>query len=91
MADFLNDEIDVERAASAFPDINFNDVSDIPISDISTLTTTSIPLSTQPVKLTADDDVEKFENMFPDIDGGSAPSAPPLAVRFFSLFLQCLG
>jgi hypothetical protein len=102
MADFLDvtdAEIDVERASSAFPDISLDGATDIP----TLTTTASIPLSTsgftwddfgappqkpaQPVKVTGDDDLEKFENMFPDIDGGSAPPPPPLPVRFFRFSL----
>ncbi|KIK66181.1 hypothetical protein GYMLUDRAFT_239810 [Collybiopsis luxurians FD-317 M1] len=93
MADFLssptNDEIDFDRAASAFPDISLDGSGDFPSFSNATSPVAPIPSSTgfsfddfdtaptpaaPPVKVTGDDDIEKFESEFPDID---IPSSPP--------------
>ncbi|TFY79602.1 hypothetical protein EWM64_g4411 [Hericium alpestre] len=92
MADFLGggDDIDFERAASAFPDISLDGEGDIP--SLPTAAPPIIPEATgvpfnldaltspppmRDVKITGDDDgvIEKFENEFPDID---LPAEPPV-------------
>ena len=75
------DDIDFDRAASAFPDISLDGSTDIPIP----VTTTAAPVvssgsfsfdsfspppiqkSTE-VKVTGDDEIEKFESEFPEIE-----------------------
>ena len=96
MADFLtresqllggnfssDDNIDFDRAASAFPDISLDGSSDIPTPTLggapplSHQTSTSSyadfhDFTTPPphadVKVTGDDEIEQFESQFPDID-----------------------
>jgi hypothetical protein len=89
MADFLsgsfssNDEIDFDRAASAFPDISLDGSGDFPTPTlggapvISHQTSTSsyadfeeftTPPPHNDVKVTGDDEIEQFESQFPDID-----------------------
>jgi hypothetical protein len=78
-----NDEIDFDRAASAFPDILLDGSSDIPTPTLggapalSQQTSTSSfgdfdDFTTPPphtdVKVTGDDEIEQFESQFPDID-----------------------
>ncbi|KAH8109011.1 clathrin light chain-domain-containing protein [Phellopilus nigrolimitatus] len=82
------DDIDLDRAASAFPDIGLDGSGDIP---------TPAPVSTQAlsgefsfddfdepvrdVKVTGDDEIERFEDQFPDLDIGGptqTPSVPQL-------------
>ena len=84
MADFFQsgaDEIDFDRAASAFPDISLDGEGDIPLpsqpppalansngsgfsfDDFDSYKDTV-------VKVTGDDEIEKFESDFPDIDVG---------------------
>ncbi|TCD65563.1 hypothetical protein EIP91_002483 [Steccherinum ochraceum] len=102
------DDIDFDRAASAFPDISFDGSSEIPTSNASVTNgtgTTAVtngfsfddfdtpPRGNTEVKVTGDDEIEKFESEFPDIDvpqsqptftSPSAPSfgaAPPFAPR----------
>ncbi|THV06195.1 hypothetical protein K435DRAFT_743974 [Dendrothele bispora CBS 962.96] len=87
MADFLNssDDIDFERAASAFPDISLDGEGDIPslptAPAASNTNNTSFTFDdfdtppSQPVKVTGDDEIEKFESEFPDIE---IPTSPPV-------------
>ena len=79
-----SDDIDFDRAASAFPDISLDGSSDIPTPTLgagapalSHQTSTSSyadfdDFATPPphtdVKVTGDDEIEQFENQFPDID-----------------------
>lgn len=88
MTDFLSssfstkDEIDFDRAASAFPDISLDGSGDIPTPTlggapvISHQTSTSsyadfddfvTPPPHHDVKVTGDDEFEQFESQFPDI------------------------
>ena len=87
MTDFFQsgaDEIDFDRAASAFPDISLDGEGDIPIpSQLPPAVVKSngsgfsfddfdnphIYKDTV-VKVTGDDEIEKFESDFPDIDVG---------------------
>ena len=75
------DEIDFDRAASAFPDISLDGSSDIPTPTgapgLSHQTSTSSyadfdDFATPPphtdVKVTGDDEIDQFESQFPDID-----------------------
>lgn len=83
MADFLggsNDLDEFERAASAFPDISLDGTGDIP--SIPTTTNNNnqssggfsfddfddAPVASTNVKVTGDDEIEKFENEFPEIE-----------------------
>lgn len=78
-----SDDIDFDRAASAFPDISLDGSSNIPTPTLggapvlSHQTSTSSygdfdDFSTPPphadVKVTGDDEIEQFESQFPDID-----------------------
>jgi hypothetical protein len=73
MSDFLshNDEIDFDRAASAFPDISLDGAGDIPASSAPNPGAYAWDdFDTRPaqeVKVTGDDEIEKFEDQFPDI------------------------
>lgn len=77
------DDIDFDRAASAFPDISLDGSSDIPTPTLggapalSHQTSTSSyvdfdDFATPPphtdMKITGDDEIEQFESQFPDID-----------------------
>ena len=96
------DDIDLDRAASAFPDIGIDRSGDfdIPTPGAATTTTTTAQASTisfddfdEPlqelhpkvtdVKVTGDDEIERFEDQFPDIGGGPAEvrSSPPHALH----------
>lgn len=85
MTDFFQsggDDIDFDRAASAFPDISLDGESDIPIPSQAPPAATrndssgfsfddfDTPQAHTDVKVTGDDEIEKFENDFPDIDMG---------------------
>lgn len=83
MADFLGsdftsgaaDEIDFDAAASAFPDISLDgDIPSMPAAAASSnndffLDEFEAPRETV-VKVTGDDEIEKFSSEFPDIDVG---------------------
>ncbi|KAJ7772028.1 clathrin light chain [Mycena maculata] len=86
MSDFMNDftsgggeEIDFDAAASAFPDITLDgDIPAIPGAAASSndffLDEFEAPRETV-VKVTGDDEIEKFSSEFPDISG---PLSPPI-------------
>ncbi|KAG6920037.1 hypothetical protein DXG01_010105 [Tephrocybe rancida] len=90
MADFFStpeEEIDFDRAASAFPDISLDGEGDIPNIPSQTQSITQ-PTSgfsfddfdapgDNVVKVTGDDELEKFQSEFPDIDVGQPPLAQP--------------
>ncbi|KAF9560981.1 hypothetical protein CPC08DRAFT_817947 [Agrocybe pediades] len=74
-----NDEIDFDRAASAFPDISLDGSSDIPSVPAAAGRSNSgfsfedfeDPIATQQsssVRVTGDDEIDKFESEFPDIE-----------------------
>ncbi|KAI6046317.1 clathrin light chain [Pisolithus marmoratus] len=83
------DDFDFDRAASAFPDISLDGEGDVP-----TFLAASAPqissgfsfddfgspprASFTDVKVTGDEEIEKFEDQFPDIDVGKAVSPPPV-------------
>ncbi|KAF5355568.1 hypothetical protein D9758_006340 [Tetrapyrgos nigripes] len=86
MADFFNssDDIDFDKAASAFPDISLDGEGDIPsIPAVPAASNSNNSFSfddfddkpIQPVKVTGDDEIEKFESEFPDIE---IPTSPPV-------------
>ena len=81
------DEIDFDRAASAFPDISLDGADDIPVPAAAPVTSppasgsfsfdafdaAPVPAQkTTDVKVTGDDEIEKFESEFPEIDVPSA-------------------
>ncbi len=87
------DEFDFDRAVSAFPDISLDDVPTFPTSPGGDTRTTSgfsfhdfdTAPSQSPVKITGDDELEKFENEFPEID------VPLMQVSFrffFSIYIS---
>ena len=72
------EDIDLDRAASAFPDISLDGLDDIPIPAVPAAAPVSAPFSFDAispprnvgrtdVKVTGDDEIEKFESNFPDI------------------------
>ena len=71
------DDIDFERAASAFPDISLDGIGDIPTpapagaaraNNSFSFDDFDSPLETDSaVKVTGDDELDKFQNEFPDI------------------------
>ncbi|KAF8627648.1 hypothetical protein AX15_004342 [Amanita polypyramis BW_CC] len=75
---FGNDEIDLDRAASAFPDISLDGSGDIPFASAPPVQPDGQDTdffdafeTVQPqtaVKVTGDDEIEKFESEFPEID-----------------------
>ncbi|KAF5355059.1 hypothetical protein D9756_005515 [Leucocoprinus leucothites] len=101
MADFLgggNDLDEFERAANAFPDISLDGTDDIPSVPAGNKNSHSnsgfsfddfdAPLTPagNEVKVTGDDEIEKFENEFPELDVGPAPlmQSPPSQPSFTS-------
>lgn len=74
------DDLDLDRAASAFPEISLDGSGDIslpsappvapPLSSTASFASFSDFSSPPPrdVKVTGDDEIEKFENEFPDIE-----------------------
>lgn len=85
----LDGDIDVDRAASAFPDISLDGEGDIPLpaATVSGTSNTGFDFdSFEPpqerlteVKVTGDDEIEKFEDQFPDIEVPEQTLSPPPA------------
>jgi len=86
----MDDDFDFDRAASAFPDISLDGEGDLPAFNQS-LAAPAPPSafsfenfgspprqSFTEVKVTGDDEIEKFENQFPDLDVGHAAPPPPV-------------
>ncbi|GJE91356.1 clathrin light chain [Phanerochaete sordida] len=84
------EEIDFDAAASAFPDISLDgDIPSVPVSTAPPVAAPNRSFSfddfepprerTTEVKVTGDDEIEKFESEFPEIEVPSAPSftSPP--------------
>ncbi|KAG5341510.1 hypothetical protein C0989_009871 [Termitomyces sp. Mn162] len=96
MSDFFStgdEQIDFDRAASAFPDISLDGDGDIPLppqthpvtqatSAFSFDELDNTPKSNN-VKVTGDDELEKFKSEFPDIDIGQ-PQPPPNQLSYSS-------
>lgn len=90
------EEIDFDRAASAFPDISLDgDIPSFPEPAAASAPAPNRSFSfddfepprerTTEVKVTGDDEIEKFESEFPEIEVPSAPaftSPPPAAPAF---------
>lgn len=77
----MDDDFDFDRAASAFPDISLDGGNDLPsfpaVSAPAPPTTFSFDDFGSPprqtftdVKVTGDDELEKFEDQFPELDAG---------------------
>lgn len=77
----MDDDFDFDRAASAFPDISLDGTGDLPSfpavsapappSAFSFDDFGSPPRQTfTDVKVTGDDEIEKFEDQFPELDAG---------------------
>ncbi|THG96091.1 hypothetical protein EW145_g7844 [Phellinidium pouzarii] len=86
------DDIDLDRAASAFPDIGLDGSGDIPTPAPTSSQVFSDPLSfddfAEPVKevrVTGDDEIERFEDQFPDI-GEDTPHVKTPAVSLQPTF-----
>ncbi|KAG8221232.1 clathrin light chain-domain-containing protein [Butyriboletus roseoflavus] len=88
------DDFDFDRAASAFPDISLDGEGDLPsfpavpapapASAFSFDNFGSPPRqSFTDVKVTGDDELEKFEDQFPELDAGHSVSSPPPAQPTF--------
>ncbi|KAL4068654.1 clathrin light chain-domain-containing protein [Scleroderma yunnanense] len=88
----MDDDFDFDRAASAFPDISLDGEGDVP--SLPTMTAPPVPAgfsfddfgsppraSYTDVKVTGDDEIDKFEGQFPDIDVGKPLSPPPATSR----------
>jgi len=88
-----SDDIDFDRAASAFPDIDIDGDFSQPPTIIASRTSNGFsfddfgtPPSSQ-VKVTGDDDFDTFESEFPEIDAGQHPSQlqqPPVLRQTFA-------
>ncbi|EAU91237.1 clathrin light chain [Coprinopsis cinerea okayama7 len=86
------DEIDFERAASAFPDISLDgDIPSVPVPSQTTQSNSGggfsfdsfdAPSDTGNVRVTGDDELEKFENQFPELEVPQQTSPPPSAPTF---------
>ena len=83
MADFFStdvDEIDFDRAASAFPDISLDGGGGIPVQFTSVRSDSTAgfsfdePTTIHNVKVTGDDELEKFQTEFPDIQVCLSPA-----------------
>ncbi|KAG9312174.1 clathrin light chain-domain-containing protein [Chiua virens] len=90
----MDDDFDFDRAASAFPDISLAGEGDVPTfqtppapappAAFSFDSFDSPPRQTfSDVKVTGDDEIDKFEDQFPELDVGQTVSHPPPAQPTF--------
>jgi len=84
------DEFDFDAAASSFPDISLDGEGDVPLSSAPAPPGSGFSfddfdnsLGGTDVKVTGDDEIEKFEDQFPDLDVGQPVSPPPPALPTF--------
>jgi len=79
-------DIDLNAAAAAFPDISLDGSGDIPLPAVSAPSQPAqgafsfdafSPRPVHDVKVTGDDELDKFEEQFPDLDDGSNAFSPP--------------
>ncbi|KAF9228495.1 hypothetical protein BS17DRAFT_799761 [Gyrodon lividus] len=84
----MDDDFDFARAASAFPDISLDGEGDVPSLPAASAPALSSGFSFDgfgsppmqnftDVKVTGDDEVENFEDQFPELDVGQTASPPP--------------
>ncbi|KAH9485600.1 Clathrin light chain [Psilocybe cubensis] len=92
-----SDEIDFERAASAFPDISLDGDTDIPSAPpaagrsnsgfaFDEFDGTGFDQRDSAVRVTGDDEIDKFESDFPDIDVPQQHYVPPQQTSFTPTF-----
>lgn len=85
------DELDFDRAASAFPDISLDGSTEFPSAPPLAAGRTNSgfsfedfdapePQNNTAVKVTGDDEIDKFESEFPDIDVPSVSWLTPFAL-----------
>lgn len=88
----MDDDFDFDRAASAFPDISLDGDGDLPSFPTAPAPApppafsfdnfSSPPQQTfHDVKVTGDDDIEKFEDQFPELDVGHVRPSLVLIMR----------
>ncbi|OAX40214.1 hypothetical protein K503DRAFT_714907 [Rhizopogon vinicolor AM-OR11-026] len=83
------DDFDFENAVSAFPDISLDGQGDVPLpsapapSSGFSFDNFDSSLTGTEVKVTGDDEIDKFEDQFPELDVGQSVSSPPPAMPTF--------
>jgi hypothetical protein len=76
----MDDDFDFDRAASAFPDIDLDGHGDVPLPSAPAASSGfsfddfGSPLGQTEVKVTGDDEIEKFEDQFPELNVGQVSS-----------------
>jgi hypothetical protein len=72
----MDDDFDFDRAASAFPDLDLDGQGDVPLPSAPVASSGfsfddfGSPLGQTEVKVTGDDEIEKFEDQFPELNIG---------------------
>ncbi|KAH9855905.1 clathrin light chain [Lenzites betulinus] len=85
------DDLDLDRATSAFPEISLDGDFSMPAAppvapplsstaSFASFSDFSSPPPPRDIKVTGDDEIEKFENEFPDIEVPSSITSPPQPV-----------
>lgn len=76
----MDDDFDFDRAASAFPDIDLDGQGDVHLPSAPVASSGfsfddfESPLGQTEVKVTGDDEIEKFEDQFPELNIGQVSS-----------------
>jgi hypothetical protein len=77
----MDDDFDFDRAASAFPDLDLDGQGDVPLPPAPAANSGfsfddfGSPLGQTEVKVTGDDEIEKFEDQFPELNIGQVSSS----------------
>ncbi|KAG2043886.1 hypothetical protein BDR03DRAFT_1087318 [Suillus americanus] len=86
----MDDDFDFDRAASAFPDLDLDGHGDVPLPSAPAAASSGFsfddfgtPLGQTEVKVTGDDEIEKFEDQFPELNIGQSVSSPAHALPTF--------
>lgn len=92
-----NTEIDWDRAASQFPDISLDGEGDIPAPGGVARSSSGFSFDDfgtppqHPVTITGNDELDEFENNFPEIDVPAAQVSWSIGLRDFTGCVGCLG
>lgn len=86
----MDDEIDFDAAASAFPEISLDgDIPTLPTQPTQTQTSSGFsfddfdePKGSEHVRVTGDDELEKFESQFPELESVSCYRRPCLLALY---------
>ncbi|KAG1782009.1 clathrin light chain-domain-containing protein [Suillus placidus] len=85
----MDDDFDFDRAASAFPDLDLDGQGDVPLPSAPAASSGfsfddfGSPLRQTEIKVTGNDEIEQFEDQFPELNVGQSVSSPAYTLPTF--------